>query len=156
LDTANSGGALTCTSGLSAACGRARVESFVNAYNFGRNCVNFSSGNPFSSFVPSTPPPSLRVVGIAGQSVPPDPTGNFDAADVTINTGEPVEVTIEGRYVPLGTVPKLYLFSQEGNDQSLDAPPLEGTVEQSTSTVLVTFPPLVTRGYVRASWEVGD
>jgi hypothetical protein len=136
--------------------GRIRLEAFQHNWSFSIT-GNRTSGSPLNSFAPTTPPASVQVVGIGGQSVAPDPTGSFDTADVTINTGEPVEVTIQGRYIPLGTVPKLYLFSLEGNDQNLDdeATPLAGTLEESTSTVTVAFPPGFTRGYVTAKWADG-
>jgi hypothetical protein len=116
----------------------------------------WTKGSPLNSFAPTTPPPFIQVTGVAGQAVRPDPTGAFDTADVTINSDDPVEITIQARYVPVGTVPKVTLFSLEGNDQELDASPLAGTLEQSTSTVTVTLPAGFSRGYVRAVWTPGS
>lgn len=39
-----------------------------------------------------------------------------------------------------------------GHDQVIDAPPLAGTLESSSATALVTFPPGFTRGYAHAKW----
>jgi hypothetical protein len=91
-------------------------------------------------------------VGIGNQSVPALPNGAFDTADVTINTGEPVEVSIVAHYVPVGTTPTLDIYSLEGNDQTITAEPLEGTLETSSTTAQVTFPTSYSRGWVRAVW----
>jgi hypothetical protein len=132
--------------------GKVRIEAMQHSWTYSIPVGSWSNGSPLNSFVPTTPPPSIQVTGVAGQAVRPDPTGAFDAADVTINSSEPVEITIQARYVPVGTVPKITLFSLEGNDQQLDASPLAGTLEQSTSTVTATFPAGFSRGYVRAVW----
>jgi hypothetical protein len=140
-----------CTDSSGGAAGRIRLEAFQHAWTF--NLVHpYTTGSPLSSFAPTTPPPFIQVTGIAGQAVRADPTGAFDTADVTVNSDDPVELTIQARYVPVGTVPKVTLFSLEGNDQQLDASPLAGTLEQSTSTATVTLPPGFSRGYVRAVW----
>ena len=140
--------------------GRIRLEAFRHEWSFNIQ-GSYTSGSPLSSFVPTTPPPSLQVIGVDGQTVATDPTGSFDLADVTINDSGPVEIVIRARNVPLtsgspavDTVPKLYLFSLEGTDIALDATKLEGSFESSTATVTATLPPGFTRGYVRASWSV--
>ncbi len=86
-------------------------------------------------------------------SVPPKPSGSFDLPDVIINTSAPIDVLIEGRYIPPGTVVTLQLFSLDGADQTLTTSPLQGTLEQSTTSASVTFPVGFTRGYARAVWE---
>lgn len=149
-----------------APAGRIRIDAFENSqtYTF-PNGPSVSFGSPLSSFIPSTPPPTLQVSGVDGQTVAADPTGSFDLADVTINDSGPVEITIQARNVPVvsgasntPTVPKLYLFSLEGRDLVLDGSngmtALSGNFASSTATVTVTLPSGFTRGYVRASWTV--
>ncbi len=132
--------------------GRVRLEAFQHNWGFSINGP-YTMGSPFRTFVPTTPPPRVQVTGIAGISVPPSPTGSFDVPDVIFTSDVPVEVVVEGRQVPLGTVVQLHLFSLDGADQVIDMPPLEGTLEQSTTTdPMVTFPAGFTRGYVHASW----
>lgn len=144
--------AFGCNTPWDGAAGRVRIEAFQQNNSYQMPYGSRTSGSPMNSFAPTTPPPAIQVTGVAGQAIRPDPTGAFDATDVTINASEPVEITIQARYVPIGTVPKITLFSLEGNDQQLDASPLAGTLEQSTSTVMATFPPGFSRGYVRAAW----
>jgi hypothetical protein len=131
--------------------GRVRLEAFSHEQGYPIT-GNWTKGSPLNSFAPTTPPPFIQVTGIAGQAVRPDPTGSFDTADVTINASGAVEITIQARYVRVGTVPKVTLFSLEGNDQVLDGSPLVGTLEQSTSTLMATIPPGFSRGSVRAVW----
>jgi hypothetical protein len=131
--------------------GRVRLEAFQHAWTFSIP-ANYTSGSPLAAFAPTTPPPSLQVIDIDNQAVNPDPTGSFDLADVTIDDSSAVDVTIRGRNVPLGTKPKLHLFSLEGTDQTVEASPLTGSLEESTASATLTFPAGFSRGYVRAVW----
>jgi hypothetical protein len=155
-----------CSRPWDGTAGRVRLEAFQHNWSYTQPYGERTSGSPLNSFAPSTPPPFIQVTGVAGQAVRPDPTGAFDVADVTINSDpdDAVEVTIQARYVPLqsggtstvppvATVPKVTIFSLEGADLTVDATPLAGTFEQSTSTVMIKFPPGFTRGYVRAVWS---
>jgi len=137
------------------AAGRIRLEAYQQNAGFSIN-GNYTTGSPLNSFVPTTPPPGIQVIGVAGQSVAPNPTGSFDTADVTINSNQSVVVNIKGHYIPVGTVPKLYIFSLEGNDQVITCSPLTGSYEDSDATAEVTFPAGYTRGYVRANWTVAQ
>jgi hypothetical protein len=132
--------------------GIVRLEAFQHSWGYSIPSGSYSSGSPISSFVPSTPPPSIMVTSIGGVAVPPSPTGTFEMPDAVINTGAPVEVQIQAKNVPPGSVPKLYLFSLEGADQILDATPLVGSLPTSTAGASVTFPSGFTRGYVRVKW----
>jgi hypothetical protein len=157
----------TCGGGSpwAAPAGRVRLEAFQNNQSYRIQRGNSSNGSPLSSFLPSTPPPTLQVTGVDGQTVATNPTGSFDLADVTINDSGPVEITVQAHNVPVvsgpsntPTVPKLYLFSLEGRDMVLDGSngmsALSGNFASSTATVTATLPPGFTRGYVRASWTV--
>jgi hypothetical protein len=130
--------------------GRVRLEAFQRNWSFSGS--PYITGGPVSSYAPTTPPPSVRVTGVAGQSVQSASDGSFNPADVTINSNDPVEVTIQAHNVPIGTAPKLYLFSLDGNDQVVAGSALQGTLQSSTSTASVQFPPGFSRGYVRAVW----
>jgi hypothetical protein len=148
------------------ACGRVRFEAFQHLYGtvygvIASDCGH-SFGSPVNSFVPSSPPPMIYVSGIDQQAVRVDPTGGFDTADVTINSNELVEVTIQGRNIPLQsvnssgaavpTVPRITISSLDGADQVVNASPLAGTYEQSSSTAMIKFPQGFSRGFVRAVW----
>ncbi len=138
------------------AAGKVRIEAFQHPWKFSIPVGSWSTGSPLNSFAPTTPPPSIRVVRIDGQDIREGWDGGFDPADFTIDTRDAVEIVIEAHYVPVGTVPKLYLFSLEENDQVITAPVLQGTLENSTSTILVSqnvkFPSGFSRGYVHAKW----
>jgi hypothetical protein len=144
--------------------GVVRLEAFQQNWGYAIPYGNYYQGSPLNSFVPTTPPPTIQVVSVAGQTVPANPTGSFDLADVTINSGPtvPVEIVIKAHYVPAGTIPTLYLFSLEGKDQQVASPALlsTGTPGETQSIITVdknvTFPPGFSRGYVRASWTAGS
>jgi hypothetical protein len=81
-----------------------------------------------------------------------DPTGSFTMPDVIINSVGAVPMMIEAHYIPPGTIVKLYLFSDNGLDQTIDSSPLAGTLAVSTTTASAVLPPGFSRGYVRATW----
>jgi hypothetical protein len=89
---------------------------------------------------------------VNGVAVPPNPTGSFEIPDVTINQSTTVTVEIEAHNIPLGTVAKVYIFSENGADQIKDLTPLAGTLGTSPATASLTIPPGFSRGYVRATW----
>jgi hypothetical protein len=145
-----------CDGGYAVFCsasGRVRLEAYQRNWSFVIPYGTYTIGVPYKSFVPTTPPPSIRVVSVAGIPVSSDATGSFTPPDITFNSTTPVPVVVEARYVPLGTTPTLLLMSLETADQILTMPAVAGTLQQSTTTMQVTFPPSFTRGYVRAKWE---
>jgi len=93
------------------------------------------------------------VTSVAGEPVPTNPTGSFELPDVSIDEGSATIVEIEAHYIPPGTVVQIHLFSLEAPDQVVDSTPLAGTLETSTATASVVFPPGFTRGYPRAVWR---
>jgi hypothetical protein len=108
---------------------------------------------PAPLFLPATPPASLRVTKVAGQTVPANPTGSFSLADVQISQAGPAQVEIEGRGVPVGTVVELHLFSASGTYEVIQTPPLQADGDHTKTTVTVTFPSGFSRGYPRAVWR---
>ena len=137
-----------CNPGPRSGSGVIRLEAFQHEFSGGG-----SRHTPFALFLTPTPPPSVRVVSVAGVSVPPDPTGSFTMPDVTIDRSTPVTVAIEGHNIPLGTIVELFLFSEDGAPQVVNSTPLAGTPELSTATASVLFPPGFTRGFVHASFQ---
>ena len=85
--------------------------------------------------------------------VPAHPSGSFTAPDAIIDDANPVDVAIEARGIPIGTVVELHLRSETDAPQIVETPPLEGTEDLSTATVSVIFPPGFTIGFARAVWR---
>lgn len=131
--------------------GRIRLEAFRLNYN-GPSNPNFIRASPFGLFL-NTDQPVVRVVRVAGVPVPPIPAATFEMPDVTIMDGGSVTFEIEAENVPLGTVVKLHLFSENGLDQAVDSTPLTGTEELSTASATVEVPPGFSRSFVRVTFE---
>ena len=150
--TLNALGAHSPFGGFCGSHGRIRMEAFQHGLS-----INLPSGGqrsfPNALSIPSTPPPSVRVASIAGVALPPNPTGSFELPDVNIDASAATTVVIEGRFVPLGTVVRLHLVSEDGADQIVDSAPLAGTLQQSSATASVVFPRGFTRGFARAVWR---
>lgn len=131
--------------------GRIRLEAFEHNFT---GTVNPSAnlGTPHTVFLPEHPPAQVRVVSISGVPTPPLPTGDFVAPDVTINASGTTTFTIEGEYVPLGSVVQLYAYSENGPDLIVNSTPLTGTFELSTATIVATLPSGYSRVFVRSDW----
>ena len=150
--TVNVSGGPNPNGGLCGSNGRIRMEAFQH----GLSIVMAGGGQrsfPNALSIPSTPPSSVRVVSIAGVALPPNPTGSFELPDVNIDASAATSVIIEGRFVPVGTIVRLHLVSEDGADQIVDSAPLAGTLAQSSATASVVFPRGFTRGFARAVWR---
>jgi hypothetical protein len=99
-----------------------------------------------------TNPSAIKVSSIAGTAINANP---FQFPNTTITTTAAVPVVINAQYVPVGTIPTLYVFSESGPDQMIAVPALAGTLASSTATVNVTFPEGASYGYVKAVWNDG-
>jgi hypothetical protein len=130
--------------------GRVRIEAFNFTSLAGGIGGDFILASPYNVFLPVLS--SVRIVSVAGVPVNQSPTGSFQMPDVTINSSSAVTVVIEARNIPLGTVVKLHLFSENGADQFVDATPLAGTTQTSTASASVVLPTGFSRGFVRATW----
>jgi hypothetical protein len=130
-----------------AADGGIRLEAFTFNTTLGG-----TRATPFNLFLPSSFPPSVRIISVASVPVPASPTGSFTMPDVTINSTAAVPFVIEARNIPVGTIVKVQVFSETGLDQAVDASPLSGTSQLSTATANITLPPGFSRGMVRATW----
>lgn len=145
-------GCLPCSAGRGGANGRVRLEAFQ--YNLTGMTIDPPPiyRTPIPLFLPEHPPASVRVVSIANSATPQVAANDFATPDVTINASGPATVTIEARYVPLGSVVTLVLISEERTDQVVTSTPLVGVFERSTATVTVTIPTGHSRMYVYTKW----
>jgi hypothetical protein len=133
-----------------AGSGVIRLEAFQNTFN-GFISGPFYDASPFNLFLPSANP-SVLVASIGGVPVNTSPTGSFTVPDVTVNSSSPLPVQIQAQNIPLGTTVTLFIFSENGPDQTLTSTGLAGTVANSTATASVTLPPGFSRGFAKATW----
>lgn len=131
--------------------GRIRVEAFEQNF-IGTSDPNYIRASPFGLFLDSVRP-AVRVVSVAGVPVPASPAASFEMPDVTIMEGDTATFEIEARNVPVGTIVKVHLFSENGLDQTVDSTPLAGTEELSTATASLAVPPGFSRSFVRLTFE---
>ena len=99
----------------------------------------------------ATPLPAVRIVSVNNVNAPSNPQGNYLLPDVQINSGTAVNVAISASNIPLGTVVKLRLASEQ-IDTIIDCAGLAGTIASSTATCSATFPFSVSIANLRASW----
>jgi hypothetical protein len=131
--------------------GRIRLE-FSNVLGFTGSFNNtpVSESAPYALFIPTVPPPSVRVTSINGTPITENP---FTFPDITISTDRPVAVVITGHQVPIGTVPTLVILG-ENADQNLTCPSgLQGTLATSTCTIAIAFNYGGSRGLVKTIWQ---
>ena len=142
--------------------GIVRLEAFQDTFTggFGSSLGNGQGysypiqvyyGTPFNTFLP-TAVPAVQVTSIGGIPVSTSPTGSFTTPDVTVNSSAPLLVQIRAQNVPLGTTVTLFIFSENGPDQTITSTGLAGTLASSTATAAVTLPSGFSRGYVKATW----
>jgi len=129
-----------------------RLEAFTDNFNGRFNGTPESMGSPFSTFIPANGPPSVTVINVNGINVTQPPTGSLVTPDATIDTGSAVQITIQARFIPSGTVLTLKVFSDNDTDQIVQTTPLLGTLQSSTATATVTFPSGFSLNYVKATW----
>ena len=130
--------------------GKIRLESFSGTLPTNSNLPMAITSTPDPLLLPSTPPPTMIVTAINGVPINANP---FAFPDITINTSSPIVINIEAHYVPLGTIPKVTIFSEGGPDQVVNASVgLAGTLAVSTTTATITFPTGGSRGFVKATW----
>jgi hypothetical protein len=136
---------------LVASRGRIRLDATANQFAGTANALA-TNGAPYNVPLPAGMP-LVRVTGIGGIAVSTTPTGDSATPDATINQSGPVTVAIEGRNVPVGTVVQVRVMSGAVPDFVVDSTPLAGTLDSSTATAEVTFPPGFSRGFIRATWS---
>jgi hypothetical protein len=94
----------------------------------------------------------VRIVSIAGVTVPANPTASFITPDVTLDNTTTATIQLAGSKVPVGTVVHLTLTPETGAIVNVDSTPLAGTFDSSTATASVTIPHGFSRFSVQASW----
>jgi len=116
--------------------GRIRLEA--------ENITRTSGTNPAYSF--STPStvfiaglPTLRIVSVAGQAAPANPTGSDDIV-LPANTANPVNVAFQTTGVPVGNTVKLTVVPATGSTTTAVSPALTGTTDKATASVSVNIP----------------
>lgn len=113
--------------------------------------IGSSQSAPGAFFQPNLPV-SIQVVSVAGIQVANPALGRFQNPDVAINSSGPVTVTIQTTGIPPGTVLNLNVYSENGSTQTVQATPLQGTLQSATATASITFPADLSLGYVKATW----
>ncbi len=97
--------------------------------------------------------PSINVVNVNGIAAPVPVTASTQVPDFAINTTSALTVNIAGQNIPTSTVVRLYLTSDQGNDQVISCAPLGGSLASSTASCSgVAFPPGITITDIRAVW----
>jgi hypothetical protein len=116
--------------------GRIRFE----AETFTRTALStpaHSFGAPGSVFI--TGSPTLRIKTVAGQTVPPNPTGVADVA-LPANVANPVAIAFETASVPVGNTVKVTMTPAYGLPTSAVSDALAGSTTLATASASLTLP----------------
>jgi hypothetical protein len=132
-------GAGSCgVSGGAGANGYVRLESnVITGWSTGYSTPAYSYVLPGKLFVPNNP--TLTITGVAGQSVPANPTG---VGDVTLPQGTATAtVQLAGTNIPRGTTVTIYVIPAVGaNRSSVLSSALDGASDAATTaTATVTL-----------------
>lgn len=140
-------------SAVSASLGRVRLEAFrFPSQPTVLPTQALTRAAPGAVSLPPTAP-LIRVVRVAGQPVAANPTGSFVVPDVVINAGGPVQVELETRNVPAGTVLNLTFQPENATQFTATSTPLvDGGGGLGTASASASFPAGHTRVFVRATW----
>jgi hypothetical protein len=116
--------------------GRIRLEAYTVNRTAGPVFVYYP---PASVFLANTP--TLRITSIGGLIVPASPAGSFSTPDVILpaTTTNPVTLTLDASYIPVGTTVTVSVLPKFGNASSVTAT-LSGALETSTASAAVTLP----------------
>ncbi|MEQ8819404.1 MAG: hypothetical protein RLY93_04110 [Sumerlaeia bacterium] len=141
------GGAPEAANGFGAP-GRIRLEAFNRdiAPPTDAMAVRFpasSSGPPIAIQLPDDYP-GLRIVSVDGQQIV-NPSGQPTQPDLMLMTAGEVTIELAASNIPTGIQPRVLLIPVDAPTVVVDATPLEGTLESSTASATVIFPPGVTQ-----------
>jgi hypothetical protein len=125
---------------------------FTNNFSGSFNSTPFTDAAPVNTFLPTTGPPSITIASINGINISQPPTGNLATPDAIINTSAPVQMTIQAKFIPPGTIITLHVFSDNNTDQAVQTTPLAGTLQSSTATANV-HPSGFSLQFVKATWS---
>lgn len=115
--------------------GRTRIEAVALTFN-GTSQPAYSVDLPGPVFIADAP--SLRIVSVAGQTVPANPTGN---ADVTLPAGSTGStIAFETTNVPTGNTVLLRVVPSYGQPIEVLSPAITGSTAAGTASVTVTLP----------------
>jgi hypothetical protein len=130
-----------------------RIEAFSNMFTETVNGTE-NVGQPIQAFVPTTAPPTFSVISIGSATVSQQPMASLTVPDVTISSSSPVQLTVRTSGIPVGTVLKLRLFSENTASafQTFTTTPLIGTLQSATTTATVTFPGGWSLAYLKSTW----
>lgn len=142
------GGFACC--GVQGGSGSIRLEAVQLPVSLNTD-IPASQAAPGALFQPNLPV-SIQIVSIAGAAVANPALGRFQNPDVLINSNSPVSITIQTTGIPPGTVLNLNIYSEDGSTQTVQATPLQGTLQSATATANATFPPDLSLTYVKATW----
>jgi hypothetical protein len=139
------------------ACG-ANGFLLFEAYDMGGAFITLANPAPFFGQPrPALPfvqgaEPSLEIVSVGGQAAPVPAAGAHPLANptLTLQQGSSVEVLLQARNVPVGTVVKVGVNRLGASRVIVDAPPLAGSVALSTTAVSVSIPAGTRAGAVEA------
>jgi hypothetical protein len=135
---------------VSAAIDKISATTFIN--NSGGLYGQLVTGPLFNPPLPVNIP-QVTLTGVNSINAPKEVLANILAPDYNIPTTSAVSVNIAAQFVPVGTVVKLLVNSEQGNDQSISCAALAGTFASSTATCSgLTLPQGVSVADIRAVW----
>lgn len=129
------------------------IKISANTANIGGSITGLDTIGPLYNPPLPVGVPQVKVVSVNGIPAPADVTGSALLPDFTVSTMSTVSVNISAVYIPVGTVVKLYLTSEQGNDSTVTCAALAGTLASSTATCAgAAFPQGVTITDIKAIW----
>ncbi len=137
--------------GGSGSVGRIRVETYDSQFE-GVTDPPARTSNPGLLFSPN-PLPIVRVVSVDGTGLPSNPIGDPQVPDAQIDEDGDTVIAIEGNNIPVGTIVRLNMQSDNGPPMIVESSPLAGTFGSSTATASVQLPPGLSRFSVMATWD---
>lgn len=132
--------------------GRVRIE--VNHSAFSGQIIGSISvgipGNPPLIWPPNSAP-SVRIVQVAGQNAPSDPSARFDQPDMSVGSSGTVTVRIAAQNVPSNWNVTLRIVRFAGDDFRVNATRVSGNDANSVYEATLALPPGMMTLQVRAS-----
>ena len=107
------------------------------------------TSTPTRLFLPTAPIPAILITSVNGIVFNANP---ITFPDIQISTASAVPVVITAHQVPPNTVPTLFIYSDNSEQQYTCPAGLQGTVDSSTCTINVPFPFGGSRGFVKVTW----
>ncbi|MCW5933778.1 MAG: hypothetical protein KIT45_05660 [Fimbriimonadia bacterium] len=136
----------------SASPGRVRIE--VNHSAFNGNIMGSISvglpGNPPLIWPPNSAP-SVRIVQVAGQNAPSDPSARFDQPDMSVGSSGTVTIRIAAQNVPSNWNVVVRVVRFAGDDFTVNATRVSGNDANSVYEATLALPPGMMTLQVRAS-----